>query len=270
MKEYLKEIVSRAPDELLARGAATQYLQARILQSLQQAGVFRSWAFHGGTALRFLYSIPRYSEDLDFSVAHPESGTPFKASIENVKKTFESEAYEVEVKISDRRAVKSAFIRFPGLPRDLGLSSDRSRVLAVKVEVDTDPPAGAATETTVIRRFVLLNLLHHDRAALFAGKLHAVLSRPYLKGRDLYDLLWYLSDPTWPEPNVVYLGNALLQSGWKGPAVTNRNWRRLAARRLRSIDWPGAIADVRPFIENTGDFDILTKKNLLRLLSGRR
>ena len=82
-------------------------------------------------------------------------------------------------------------------------------MLMVKVEVDTKPPAGAVVTTSVVRRHIMLHIQHHDRASLLAGKLHAVLQRPYLKGRDVYDTLWYLSDPTWPAPNFTMLNNAL-------------------------------------------------------------
>lgn len=91
----------------------------------------------------------------------------------------------------------------------------------MKFEVDTRPPAGAGLAITLIRRHVTLRLQHHDRASLLAGKLHAVLQRPYAKGRDLYALLWYLSDPGWPAPNLVLLNNALQQSGWPGPPLTH-------------------------------------------------
>ena len=129
------------------------------------------------------------------------------------------------VKVSDQKTVHSAFIRFSGLLYELGLSPHRDEVLAVKIEVDTNPPAGATLATTVVRRHVILQLQHHDRASLFAGKLHAILQRPYTKGRDLYDLLWYLSDPSWPPPNLALLNNALHQTGWSGAFLTAQNWR---------------------------------------------
>jgi hypothetical protein len=94
--------------------------------------------------------------------------------------------------------------------------------LAVKIEVDTHPPQGAGLETSLVRLHVLLNLNHHDKASLLAGKLHDLLQRPYLKGRDLYDLIWYLSARDWPAPNLTLLNNALTQTGWAGPLVPLR------------------------------------------------
>lgn len=77
MKEYLKEIVEKASNRLLARSMVVEYCQARILQTLQEIGVFRSWVFYGGTALRFLYLLPRYSENLDFALEGKENSGEF-------------------------------------------------------------------------------------------------------------------------------------------------------------------------------------------------
>jgi hypothetical protein len=132
--------------------------------------------------------------------------------------------------------------------------------------VDTRPPAGGKTETTIVRRHLLLNILHHDRSTLLAGKLHALLSRSYTKGRDLYDLLWYLSDRSWPEPNLEYLNNALRQTGWPGPELTANNWKKEIAERLRALDWQKAVTDLRPFIERSQDLELMTLPNLEKLL----
>ena len=89
------------------------------------------------------------------------------------------------------------------------------------------------------------------------------------KGRDLYDLLWYLSDWSWPEPNVDLLDNAPARSGWQGPPVASDTWRRLVSQRTAGFDWPRVIADVRPFLEHPRDLDLLTHENLHHLLAGK-
>jgi hypothetical protein len=154
----------------------------------------------------------------------------------------------------------------PGLSYELGLSGQRSEVLAVKLEVDTNPPVGAGLATTVVRRFVLLQLQHHDKPSLLSGKLHAILQRSYPKGRDIYDLLWYLSDPTWPPPNLVLLNNALAQTGWPGEMLTGANWREQVRERLRRLDWESIQTDVRPFVEPGFDLSLLSLENLERVL----
>jgi len=137
------------------------------------------------------------------------------------------------------------------------------------VEVDTRPPAGAGLEVTLVRRHVTLRLQRHDKPSLLADKLHAILQRPYLKGRDVYDLLWFLSDPTWPPPNFVMLNNALHQTGWQGPQVTEANWREVVWQRLAALPWDRVVDDVRPFLEREADVALLTKENLARVLGIR-
>jgi hypothetical protein len=136
--------------------------------------------------------------------------------------------------------------------------------------LDVRPPAAGATETTVVRRHVLLNLYHYGRATLWAGKLHAVLTRPYVKGRDLYDLFWYLAAPDWPAPDLDFLRAALAQTGWKGPEPTSANWTELVVKKLDTIDGPRAIADVKPFVERIGDLEMMTREALKDLLSKRK
>jgi len=266
VKDYLREITASAPDNLLARSVAREYLQARILQSLQDAGLFTRWAFLGGTALRFLYGMPRYSEDLDFSLLDPSKDAGFRSALEDIKGTFGAENYDVRIRLNDRKTVYSAFISFHGLLHDLGLSPHPGEVVSVRVEIDTRPPEGAGIETTLVRRYVALNLSHYDKPSLLAGKLHSVLARGFAKGRDLYDLVWYLSDRSWPAPNLILLNAALAQTHWDGPTMTTANWRHVVAERVERIDWNRAVEDVRPFLEREGDIDLVTRENCLRLL----
>jgi len=266
MKEQIKQIIAETPDRLRARSLVREYLHARILQFLQESSLFRTWIFHGGTALRFLYMLPRYSEDLDFALERTDASLGFSVSISNVRRWFESEAYRVETNINERRVLKSAFIRFPGLLYELDLSPHQSESLSIKIELDSKPPTGGVVETSIVRRYVVLHVLHYDKASLLSGKLHAILDRPYVKGRDLFDIYWYLSNPEWPVPNIKYLNEALSQTHWKGPEITEDNWALVTEERLASVDWRKAVEDVRPFIERIADLRMMTKENVLKLL----
>jgi len=268
VKEHLKQLVSTAENDLQKRNLAREYLQARTLQALQDAKAFLNWLFLGGTALRFLYSIPRYSEDLDFSLVDGDSR--FRDLLKSVKSTFESEDYRLVVKVSDEKTVQSAFMRFQGLPYELGFSSQQSENLSIKIEVDTNPPGGARWKTTLIRRHVTLNLSHYDKPSLLAGKMHAILARPYVKGRDLYDLIWYLADSSWPSPNLEFLNAALAQTKWRGGNLTEKNWRQTLMTRLESVNWKQAIADVSPFLERPSEVDLLSFANCEQLLKARK
>lgn len=266
MKEYLETLVQSSASPIEARNLAREYLQALILQGLQRAGGMMALAFHGGTALRFLYSLPRYSEDLDFALERPAESYDFRTSLQAIRKDLEAQGYNISLKVNDQKTVHSAFVRFSGLPYELNLSPYRDETLAVKLEVDTHPPAGAGLTTSLIRRHVLLNLQHHDRASLLAGKLHTILQRPYLKGRDLYDLVWYLSARDWPAPNLTLLNKALAQTGWTGSVLTTGNWREIVRAKIESISWAQALDDMRPFLAAPQEAELLTRDNLMRLL----
>src|SRR3970282_1161510 len=158
---------------------------------------------------------------------------------------------------SAQRAVQSAFVRFPGLLHEVGLSGHREEALSVRLEVDARPPSGTGLETTVVRRHVLLRIQHHERASLLAGELHPILQRPDPKGRDFYDLIWYLSDRTCPPPNLVLLNNALAQTGWTSAPLSETSWVAAVRARLRSVRWEVLAGAGRPLLESAEDRGLL-------------
>lgn len=266
MKDYLANLVNSASNVQESRNIAREYLQARILASLQRSGAMIPLAFHGGTALRFLYAHGRYSEDLDFTLEGNPQDYDFRSYLRAIQAEFSREGYILDLKVNDQRIVHSALVRFTGLLYELGGSSQPSEVLSIKIEVDTHPPLGAGLTTTVVRRYVLLQLHHHDPASLLAGKLHAVLQRPFAKGRDLYDLLWYLSDPTWVPPNLVLLNHALKQTQWQGEKLTENNWKLIVWQRLKEMNWSTIVGDIRPFVEPGYDINLLKLETFRTLL----
>ena len=113
---------------------------------------------------------------------------------------------------------------------------------------------------------MLLNLLHYDKPSLLAGKLHALIHRSHVKGRDVYDLIWYLSDPAWPRPNLMLLRASLAQTGMELTSEQAANWRNLIAEQVATMDWKRVVADVQPFLERSEEIALLTRENVLRLL----
>jgi predicted nucleotidyltransferase component of viral defense system len=113
-----------------------------------------------------------------------------------------------------------------------------------------------------------VNICHYDKASLLAGKLHAILTRTWTKGRDLYDLVWYLADRQWPAPNINLLNAALAQSGWQGTQMSLKNWRETIAEHLKNVNWKAAITDVRPFLEREQDVRLLDRDAVQQLLLG--
>ncbi len=267
MKEQLRAILEGADEPGRGANLAREYMQVRVLEGLQRCGAMVPLAFHGGTALRLLYRTPRCSEDLDFALERPEAGSfDLTSCLDRIHQAMVREGYTVTSRAKTERTVQIGWLRFPGLVQELGLQLQTVRMLAVKIEIDTHPPEGAGLETTLIRRFVPLHLQHHDRSTLLAGKIAAVLLRPWTKGRDLFDLFWYLSDPEWPPPNLRLLNNALGQAGWVGGPIEGAAWKQVLQERIQLLDWALVRRDVDPFIESPEALDQFNRENLRHLL----
>lgn len=143
MKEELREIVGRAGDPALAVNFAREYLQARILLALQESGAMIPLAFQGGTALRFLFRLPRFSEDLDFALERPERADfDLTRAADRLQAHLRREGYEPSAKLRTRTTVQSVMVTFTGLLHDLRLSPHRSQRIAIRIEVDTPPRRG--------------------------------------------------------------------------------------------------------------------------------
>ncbi|HEV2124300.1 MAG TPA: nucleotidyl transferase AbiEii/AbiGii toxin family protein, partial [Chloroflexota bacterium] len=108
VKELLADLVCEARTPVQGRNIAREYLQARILQSMQAAGAMIPLAFHGGTALRFLFSLPRYSEELDFTLERPSQEYDLRGYLRRINRDLEAEGYAINARLSDRRIVHRA------------------------------------------------------------------------------------------------------------------------------------------------------------------
>ncbi len=187
--------------------------------------------------------------------------------LEKIVRNFELENYNIDIKKIRKKTVLSAFISFRSLLYELDLSALQNETFSIKIEIDTNPPAGANTEKTLVRKYVLLNLLHYDKASLFAGKIQAIFTRKYTKGRDLFDLIWMLASPEWPEPNFILLNNALKQTGWKGQVINQKNWKDIVAEKVKEKNWKNAVDEVVPFLERDSEKYLMTLENCLNLLN---
>lgn len=245
---------------------AREYLQVYLLRLLHERGAFESLAFIGGTALRVLYRLPRFSEDLDFS-AHPDPGRSvpeMEGLFRNLTADLERAGYRMTVRGKQPRGVASVWLRFDGLPAECGWSRDPRIGLSIRAEVDLRPPKGAVTETTLVQRFFPVAIRHYDRPSLFAGKLHAILARPWAKGRDWFDLVWYLTEQRGLEPNLDLLERALDQTGHA--PLRRGDWRTAVRERLQALDWKAVLADLKPFVERPSDLAHLDRSIVAKLL----
>jgi predicted nucleotidyltransferase component of viral defense system len=266
MKEYALELAQRAKTAYAKLSVMREYLQAYILRIMHDDGVFRGTAFIGGTALRFLHDLPRYSEDLDFSCSLKDP-PDFAALMNKIKSELALAGYQAGITYNDVKTVKSAFVKFSGLLFEAGISPLRDQKFSVKIEVDSNPPSGAVTEVMVVNKYFPLAFLTYDIPSLFAGKIHALLSRKYTKGRDFFDLGWYLSRWRDLTPNLLLLKNALEQTGWKQDMPAEATWRDRVRDVVQSAEWNKVDEDISSFLENPSDRDVFSRENILRLLT---
>jgi hypothetical protein len=137
--------------------------------------------------------------------------------------------------------------------------------LSIKLEIDSCPPAGAESIRTVINRHFMFAVRHHSLPSLMAGKIHALMTRKYSKGRDWYDMLWYLSRRPSTEPNLTLLQNALDQTQGMG-TFRAAVWRESLSEKVQRMDFSKLLQDVEPFLERPQDARLLTAAHFQSLL----
>jgi predicted nucleotidyltransferase component of viral defense system len=264
MKEQAIDLVQnvQAPAEKL--NILREYLQAYVMRSLHESEAYACLSFVGGTALRFVYDLPRFSEDLDFSLENPTDYEPLQW-LKKIKRDMTLAGFETAISWNDRKTVHTAWVKVAGLLKETGLAAMAGQNLSIKLEIDSRPPVGAETVSTVINRHMMFALRHHSLSSLMAGKVHALMTRKYSKGRDWYDLLWYLSHrpPTTPNPGL--LQNALDQTQGAG-VFRSADWRGLLLDKLQEIDFSKLIQDVEPFLERSQDAKLMTAGHFQSLL----
>lgn len=240
-----------------------EFLQIVILKIIYDKGFFKNIAFVGGTALRILYELRRFSEDLDFSLINGKEYT-FSALNSEVERSLKLYGLEVEANAKEKGAVHNVFLKFPGLLKNVGLSRLTSQKLSIKLEIDTRPPKGWVLETSLVNRVYLINIVHPDLASMFATKLHACLFRKYAKGRDFYDLIWYLTKKI--APNFVLLNNAIKQTQGEDLGLSENNFKDFLSSRIEKVDFKAIQNDVQRFLEDKNELKLLTAETVKNLL----
>jgi len=254
-------LISRRLEEYHANGALEEenalkeIIQEIMLFSLWRSDFFEIAAFQGGTSLRILHDLPRFSEDMDFILQTPDSKFSWQPFLEKMTDTFREFGIEPEALDKSRmdQRIKKALIKDTSIANQLNLSfmdDLNGRKLKIKLEIDCNPPDGSGFEYTYLDYPVDFEVCHQDLNSNFALKIHALLCRKYLKGRDWYDFNWYVAYDI--KPNLLLLQNALNQYGpWQNQNITiNNDWLVKALReKIESIDWKKAIIDVEQFIK---------------------
>lgn len=259
MKHQALQLAAQTPVTGDKLNILREYLQAFVLRSLHESEAFQALSFVGGTALRFLYGLPRFSEDLDFSIESIQNYAPEKW-LAKLKRDLAFAQFDAQITWNTKTNVHNGWIKIMGLMQEAGLSGNREQKLSIKIEIDTNPPSGALTKTTLINKYFLLAVQHHDLPSLMAGKIHALNCRKYVKGRDFYDLLWYRTQRPPIEPNLALLQNAINQTE-KKPWLA-KNWRKNLHDKMAIIDFAAVTRDVENFLENPTEKNLLTQQHL--------
>lgn len=272
MNSIVEQMLSRHEDATLAdrKNSIKELVQEIMLCGLSRAGFFHSAAFYGGTALRIFHGLDRFSVDLDFSLAAPDPAFCLEDFLPPLEKELLAYGFRFQAEIKAKTVesdIQSAFVKGNTREHMLICYADErlarligaNELIKVKFELDTAPPPGAGFE----RKYRLLPIPYevrlYDMPSLFAGKLHAVIFRGWknrVKGRDLYDYVFYLSRQT--PVNLRHLNARLADSGFEGARkeLSLEEVKGILARRFASIDYAQAKDDVLPFIRQPAALEV--------------
>lgn len=266
LEQMLEHYKTDTADE--KKNALKEVVQEAALCGLSRAGFFKNAAFYGGTALRIFYGLDRFSEDLDFSLIAPDTDFRLQRYFSGLESELASLGLrffiEEKQKTADS-AIKSAFLKGNTKEHILNIYHVQNvyinpeEVIKIKFEIDTNPPAFAQFENKYRLLPAPYQVKLYDMPSLFAGKLHAVICRAWknrVKGRDLYDYVFYLSKQA--KVNLPHLQARLESSGaWDGETpLTKEALLEMLNRRFDTIDFDQAGQDVLPFITDPGKLDL--------------
>lgn len=254
IKEKLKSYA--ATNAVEEEHAVKEILQEVALYGLWRAKFFEVALFQGGTSLRILHQLPRFSEDLDFLLREPAPDFDWAPYVKVLTEVFREYGLDLTIEPKEKMdsAIKEALIKDDSLARQLNLSfagTGKPKTIKIKLEIDINPPAGSGEEMEFLDFPADHAVRHQDMASNFALKIHAMLCRGFLKGRDWFDFSWYVGKGI--SPNLTLLRNALVQAGpWKGDEtlVVDLDWLETAlTQKIETIDWSVAVADVNRFLK---------------------
>ncbi len=254
--ERFKKYRAKTPEQ--KKDALREIIQEIALLGLWRAKFFEHAAFYGGTALRILYGLDRFSEDLDFTLLTVNQNFKLFPYCNSVREELAAFGFKAEVESKDKKlqtTTESAFIKADTVVHLIKVGAQfraiRGDLLKVRFEVDTSPALGFKTECKQFFWPQAFSVTTCDLPSLFAGKLHATFCRERVsnvKGRDFYDLIWYVGRGV--KPNFPYLEAKLKQSGhWPREQPFDKSaFRTWALAKLDSLDIAAAKRDVEPFV----------------------
>ncbi len=251
IEERLRE--STYHSELEEENALKEILQEFILYALSDLNFFKFAAFHGGTELRIVRNLKRFSEDLDFALIDKNRSLDFSNLTTKIKDLQEHWGIKMEIidKSKAMNSIKKMLLKESSLAKLLIAHPmyDKRKIIRIKIELDINPPNGMLTEERFLEYPVTFPIKCFDISTGFAGKLHAILCRGFLKGRDWYDFVWYVERNS--PVNMKFLTNALYQQGpWKKQNIDLSNIKLidLLRKQMDITDWHEAAIDTAAFL----------------------
>lgn len=283
MHSAIEDMLNKYPNKTVDdhKNALKEILQEIALLGLFRANFFDVAAFYGGTALRIFYGLDRFSEDIDFSLIKKTENfdiTPYCAFIRDEMAAFGFEAEVTKkVKAVDTN-IESAFIKTDTLINLLKIEAiappvtgvGKNELLKIKLEIDINPPAGADYEVKYLLMPIPFHVRLYSAPSLFAGKIHAILCRDWksgrVKGRDLYDFVWYLSRSI--PVNIYHLEERLKQTGHlkKDDRLTPPMAMDLLENKFSSLNFEQAKMDVIPFIKDPRALNLWTSDFFISIM----
>jgi len=238
--------------------ATKEILQEVALYSLWRAGFFEVAAFQGGTSLRILHKLPRFSEDLDFILKEPDPDFDWNSYLDKLLSGLQEFGLQSEALDKSRmdQRVKKALLKDNSVSNQLDLAffrGNEDQKLKIKLEIDVNPPEGSGYDYSYLDFPLDFEICHQDPSSNFSLKIHALLCRQYLKGRDWYDFNWYVKQNI--QPNFAHLQAALYQYGpWEGETLTiDEDWLiETLLEKVAVVNWAAAAEDVARFL-NTAE-----------------
>lgn len=240
-----------------------EILQQTALLGLERHGIFEKAAFYGGTALRILYGLDRFSEDLDFTLLTPNPEFDFTPYLDGMKKELASLGFEMEVqqkKKTIETSVLSAFMKMNTIQLYLAIGDEKkskatnhNEKVQIKLEIDTDPPPHARVQNRLVLNPMSFYVLTLHQSDLFAGKMAAALYRAWkgrVKGRDWYDIIWYITNKI--PLSLTYLESCMRQANnlASDESLDRAKLLKLIEEKINAVDWVSAKADMQPFISD--------------------
>lgn len=248
--------------------AVREIMQEITLAGLYRGGFFEKAAFYGGTCLRIFHGMQRFSEDMDFSLLKPDKDFKIEDYFGSITNEFYLVGRDVQIirKIKlGSSTIESAFLKDDTVKYNILFNTQKS--VKIKLEVDTNPPAGFLTEYRLLMHPFSFMTRCYSLPYLYAGKMHALLFRKWktrVKGRDWYDFQWYVGKGV--EMNLKHFIERSRQSGdITNSAFSNMDFLDILRDKIAQTDILLIKKDVMPFLKNKGETDIWSQDYFLQL-----